>query len=386
MNFNSNTHKSQKIVISTVGTSLFTNQINRETEGDWFRKLSSCSNLSLADIPSEVLEIIETLTNRATEKLTEDNVATIRRASAELNGVYGIYNDDINLGKQDLHYLVVTDTAQGKATGEIIKDFLLDRGLSANVYVPPGFSTASTASFSEGIDKLLVWLREDIYASYHHTHQIYFNLVGGFKSMQGYMNTLGMFYADAIIYIFEGKNSELITIPRLPVSIKVDRDTIEPYKLQLALMNAGADLKVSAAQGIPEALVYVVDDEMTLSTWGKLVWGECKDEILAQKLLSFPRLNYEPSFIEDYNKTKDKNKRVKLQETLARTSQLLDRHNGDRSVLRKDGGILYETYTGKHSNIDHFRITQNNRVSCVPQDNGLLLRHYGEHDYVNDNP
>jgi hypothetical protein len=64
--------------------------------------------------------------------------------------------------------------------------------------------------------------------------------------------------------------------------------------------------------GIPEALVYVIDDEMTLSTWGKLVWGECKDEILAQELLPFPRLIYQQkTFIEeDYNTSKDKGKRV----------------------------------------------------------------------------
>lgn len=376
----------QKILISTVGTSLLTNQINRQTEGDWFKKLSSCSNLSIEDTPAEVIDMIETLKNRAAKKLAENNVDTIRKASAELNGVYGIYDNNISLGKPDLHYLIVTDTAQGQATGNIIKNFLLAQGLSTNIYVPSGFSTASTASFSEGIDQLLVWLREDIYQSYKNTHKIYFNLVGGFKSMQGYMNTLGMFYADAIIYIFEGQNSELITIPRLPVSIEVDCATIEPYKLQLALMNAGADLKVSEAEDIPEALVYVVDDEMTLSTWGKLVWGECKDEILPQELLPFPCLAYEQSFIEDYNKTKDQDKKIKLQETLAKVSCLLVKHKSDRSILRNDKGILYETYKGKHSNIDHFRITQNNRVSCIPKDGGLLLRHYGEHDYVNDNP
>jgi putative CRISPR-associated protein (TIGR02619 family) len=375
-----------KIILSTVGTSLLTNQIDRQNEGSWFKQLSDSSNLSPNNIPAEVAEIIEKLKDRATRKLKQGNVATIRRASAELNGIYGIYHNDLSLGKRDMHYLIATDTAQGRATGEIIKSFLLDRGLSADLYIPSGLSTASTASFSEGIDDLLAWLRENIYHGYKNTHKIYFNLVGGFKSMQGYMNTLGMFYADAIVYIFEGQNSELITIPRLPLSIKVDRATIEPYKLQLALMNVGADLKISEAEGIPEALVYALDDEMTLSTWGKLVWGECKDEILAQELLSFRYLTYEPSFIEDYNKTKDDSKRVKLQETLAKVSQLLITHQGDRSILRKDGGILYETYTGKHSNIDHFRITQNNRVSCIPKEDGLLLRHYGEHDYVNNNP
>jgi hypothetical protein len=31
------------------------------------------------------------------------------------------------------------------------------------------------------------------------------------------MNTLGMFYADEVIYIFEAKTADLIRIPRLPI-------------------------------------------------------------------------------------------------------------------------------------------------------------------------
>jgi putative CRISPR-associated protein (TIGR02619 family) len=388
MTINRSFYNLLKIVLSTVGTSLLTNQIDRQNpeESGWFKKLSDRSNLTNQDTPEDVLNIIEQLKIRAINKLEHGNTAIIRRASAELNGIYGIYNNDLELSKQDLHYLIATDTAQGRATAEIIQTFLLKKGFSVNIYMPPGFSTASTATFSEGIDNLLVWLREDIYKSYKNTHKIYFNLVGGFKSMQGYMNTLGMFYADAIIYIFEGQNSELITIPRLPISIAVDRSTIEPYKVQLALMNAGAELKLSEVEEIPESLVYVADKDTILSTWGKLVWGECKDEILAQELLQFPRLVYQQTFIEDYKKTKDKDKRVKLQETLAKTSHLLVKHHGDHSILRRDGGILYETYTGKHSDIDHFRVTQNARVSCVLKDGKLSLRHYGEHDYVNDNP
>lgn len=375
-----------KIILSTVGTSLLTNQIDRQTESQWFRQLSDYSNFSCENTPQAVVEIIKQLKERASKKLQLGNPATIRRACAELNGIYGIYSNDLRLCKQDLHYLIATDTAQGIATAEIIQTFLLANGVSVNIYVPPGFSTANTTSFAEGIDHLLVWLREDIYQSYQHSHKIYFNLVGGFKSLQGYMNTLGMFYADTIIYIFESQDSELITIPRLPISINVDRAIIEPYKLQLALMNAGADLKVDTVRGIPEALVYVLEDEMTLSTWGKLVWGECKHELLTEELLPFPNLDYEPSFTEDFNHSKDRNKRIKLQETLAKISYLLHKHHGDRSILRRDGGILYETYGGQSSEIDHFRVTQKTRVSCVLQAGKLSLRHFGEHDYVNDNP
>lgn len=384
--------QSPKIIISTVGTSLLTNQINRETERHWFQKLAAHANQQLTEIPDEVQEILESLETRAATQLRQENLSKIRRASAELNGIYGIYNNNINQGKQDLHFLIATDTAQGQITAEIVKNYLLEKGLSANLYTPSGLSTANTTVFSEGIDQLIVWLREDIVKPYRKSYKIYFNLVGGFKSLQGYLNTLAMFYADAIAYIFEGDNSELITIPRLPITL--DYSVMKTYEVPFALMKAvtevkgGGEIKLKDYPSIPEALVYVVEEEMTLSTWGKLVWGECKDEILSGSLLTFPSLVYLDTFREDYKKIKDQTKRVKLQETLAKVAVLLHQSQGDTAILRANhaGGILYDTYTGKYSNIDHFRVNQNWRVSCTVEEGKLVLRHCGEHDYVNKNP
>lgn len=380
------------VIISTVGTSLLTNQINRETERHWFGQLSNYANQKIESIPLDVKEILEILKNRALTQLKEGNISQVRRASAELNGIYGIYENNINQGKQDLHYLIATDTAQGKITAEIIKSYLLEQGLSVNIFSPSGLSTANTSVFSDGIDQLIVWLREEIANSYQDHYKIYFNLVGGFKSLQGYLNTLAMFYADAIAYIFEGKKSELITIPRLPITI--DRSVIEVYKLPLALMKAVTEvkepmeIKVNDYPDIPEALVYFVDDEMTLSTWGKLVWEECKNEILLGDLLEFPRLVYLDIFREDYKRNKDVSQRIKLQQTLAKVSVLLEKSGGDTAILRSNnaGGILYDSYTGKQSHLDHFRLNDDWRISCFPENGKLYLRHFGKHDYVNKNP
>ncbi len=83
--------------------------------------------------------------------------------------------------------------------------------------------------------------------------------------MQGYLNTIGMFYADEILYIFEGKGAELITIPRLPII--ADSERIKPFTPDFALMAAGLDTPVNTYnQDIPESLVLKVDEEMTLST------------------------------------------------------------------------------------------------------------------------
>jgi hypothetical protein len=375
-----------KIIISTVGTSLLTNQIQRETEPVWFKELSDHANLTLNQIPESVKIILEILKLRASEQLQESSLTQIRRASAELNGIYGIYDNDISQGKQDLHYLIATDTAQGKITAEIVRDHLLSQGLSASMYTPSGLSTANTSAFSDGINQLIIWLREDIAKPYKDSYKIYFNLVGGFKSLQGYLNTLAMFYADAIAYIFEGANAELITIPRLPITI--DKSEIQKHKVPLALMDAGAELKPNDYLNIPESLVYIVEQEMTLSTWGKLIWGECKEQFLSENLLDLPQLEYGDTFREDYNKTKEPFKRIKLQETLAKVAALLEISHGDTAILRANnaGGVLYDTYTGKHSEFDHFRVTQDWRVSCIKKSSKLYLRHFGSHDYVNDNP
>lgn len=374
----------RRVVISTVGTSLLTNQINRASpdEKNWYSYLRDTANLSSKSIQKthpEILEIIQALVERALSNLRQSKVDKIRAASAELNGIYGLYQEQLAQDNHDVHWLIATDTTQGRATAEIVETFLKAQSLTnTNTYVPLGLSMASTSTFSDGIDNLIAWMQETIPPFKESGYKVCFNLVGSFKSLQGYLNTIGMFYADEIIYIFEGQKSELITIPRLPIT--VDTRVISPYKMQLALMNGGADVSADDAQGIPEALVYVVEEEMTLSNWGKLVWGECKVELLSQELLPFPKLQYQPSFVEDYQQIKNKHERVKLQETLAKVSRLLIESNGAPSAL-VGGGLQYERYKNS-DRIDHFRVDLSQRISCEAVGGNLILRYYGSHAHV----
>ena len=52
-----------RIVVSTIGTSLLTNQINKKAieENNWYEKLRDTAQLSLDEIPRDVKEIIEVL-------------------------------------------------------------------------------------------------------------------------------------------------------------------------------------------------------------------------------------------------------------------------------------------------------------------------------------
>jgi hypothetical protein len=152
-------------------------------------------------------------------------------------------------------------------------------------------------------------------------------------------------------------------------------------------MAAGSEMPVN--DHIPESLVLKIDQEMTLSTWGNLVWGECKKTLLSQELLPLPRLEFENSFRQDYKKINRIEDKIKLQETLAKASYLLEQSKGDSGYLKKDGGLLYENYINKKAHgqtIGHFRVTQGLRVSCIAKNGKLVLRKYGAEELVNDNP
>ena len=248
---------------------------------------------------------------------------------------------------------------------------------STDIYTPPGLSTATSQEFSEGIDDLIVWLRQEV-LPLKDSYKICFNLVGSFKSLQGYMNTIGMFYSDEIIYIFEGKQSNLITIPRLP--IKVDESQIEKYAVQFALMAEGAGLSLSEVVGISESLIGEYNHKKLLSTWGNLIWDECKNNLLSKDLLDFPRLEYADTFRADYNRIRDPKEKANLQQDLAKVSGLLKESHGDTSVLFQP--VKYTRYQNSN-NIDHFRVNLSLRISCKVIEGGILsLRYYGTHDHV----
>lgn len=363
-----------QIVVSTVGTSLLTNQIDRSNpeEKSWYAQLRDAANFKFDQISQTVTDIIQVLKQRALSVLKQSSIAKIREASAELNGIYGLYQADLSLGKHDRHYLLATDTAQGQTTAEVVKTFLQNQGIHyTEVVTPPGLSTVNTQTFAAGIDELIVWLRKTL-APERGRHQICFNLVGSFKSLQGYMNTIGMFYADKILYIFEGQGSELIVIPRLP--IQVDANLLAPYASQLAMLDEGADFSEAEVQGIPESMLGDFAGKKVLSTWGKLIWDEVRQSLLSQELLAFPGLQYAETFRADYNKAKDPQKRVALQADLAKVAHLLRTPKGDLAALD------YKRYKNSDQ-IDHFRVDRSLRVSCR-KERGLQLRYYGTHDHV----
>ncbi|WP_414575489.1 putative CRISPR-associated protein [Anabaena sp. CCY 9402-a] len=378
-----------RFVVSTVGTSLLSNQIRPKDPKSWKGLLNKTANWTEERIKRhepEVINILLDLKNRAEEKLNSGNILEIKEASAELNGIYSLYKDNVENGKLDTHWLITTETYQGQSTAKIIKDFLHKKVNFIEIYTPDQLSTEDTANFKQGIDDLINWLSKRHEESQKDGYSIYFNLVGGFKAIQGCMNTIGMFYADKIIYVFEGESSKLITIPRLPIT--VDSERVKKHKVTLALLNAGASFspKQIEDEKIEESLFTEIDGKVTISNWGLLIWNECKINLLSEDLLIFPKLHYEDNFRGDYNRIRDKKEKLQLQEDLAKVSNLLNQSNGNTSVLKEHTGFRYDKYTNRNDDVAHFRVTQGLRISCISISGILRLRRYGKEPEVNKNP
>jgi putative CRISPR-associated protein (TIGR02619 family) len=450
-----------RFVLSTIGTSILTNLINPE-ENNWRGMLRESANLKPENLDTDVQTALNTLAERALQKLCKNDIRTNRQISAELNGIYGIYNGKLPEDSPDEHYLICSDTAQGQKTGELIQVFLsqyFHKNEEPNVKIvtPNQLSTKDTESFTIGIKELIQWLQDNVAWRRDNGYRVIFNLVGGFKSLQGYMNTFGAFYADEIVYIFEAETDDLIRIPRLP--LQIDTTVIQEYRKEFASMVDGTLYPRRELSNIPETLLEFLEEEndsiqtglsawgvllwnqakedlltsdaltiqgmsksvqtklalmeagkrypqdnisdipnvlldefvekngttcAQLSAWGKLVWDQTKQDLLIESLLPFPRLQYLRTFISDFDGA-DQGQRCDLQKTLAKVARMLDENNGDTTQISDDHGLNFEQLK-KDRSIYTLRVNQGSRVSCGKGEGGLILRHYGTHDYVDRNP
>lgn len=365
----------KNLIISTIGTSLLTNPASKE-ERSILYKYSNCNQ---EECPTEVTSIISSLIPKITEKLHNFDLHSVRRDSAELNGILGFYQKDFSKGKNDFHFLICTDTFQGKKSAEVIKNFLASNGINSEIIVPNDLSTKNKESFSEGIKELLKFFDENLFNYKKDGYQIIFNLTGGFKSLQGYLNTIAMFYADKIIYIFESEQAELIEIPRLP--IQIDTKPFEKHKDKLLLLSANRIFDINDFNDFPESAIDIIDNKVILSVWGEVIWNKIKYDIF-DELPQLPFLEYHKNFGDKFESIVDKQTKFQLLYTLAKVSVLLENSNGNTSDLSK-GGIQFsplESMQLKGGQVYHFRVDLSNRVNCIKKNNKLLLINFGSHD------
>lgn len=370
-------------VIHTIGTSILTNilrsNILSEHTSDT-RLITAIANIQdkelLSSEQTKLLEALEQLDATSLQDLDR------KKISAELNAFYG-YREKLQEEKStDIHYLLYTDTLVGEIAANLLKKVMEQDGYHQVVLQKmEQLNTASVDNFHNGIKQLFGWLEKTLTVyTQNNRSNIIFNLTGGFKALQGYMNIAGMFYADKVVYIFESSN-EVIEIPKLPIAINDPK--IQTYAKEFLIAEVQNTVESHYVKNLDAVYKEEIDNLATLSPIGLLAWHKYKRDILSKNLLDFDGLVYEDSFHKDF---KDKLRDVvKLQECLAKVSYLLQENNHDTGILKKDGGLQYEIFH-YNRNIGHFRVSQETRVSCMIKNGKLHLLHFGEHDYVNDKP
>jgi putative CRISPR-associated protein (TIGR02619 family) len=268
-------------IVSPCGTSLLTNG----TDNDMRRLLTKHANAAhLTDIPADDRIHLKYRVEQVRKEALKLSPADIVHKSAELNAIVKFYHGKLQPGP-DFHLLVCTDTWLGEQTASIIQQWLAQHDQTVDIRKQTDLQTAELAAFQLALSDMVGFFSQTLPAYKQQQYKIVFNLTGGFKSVQGFLQTLAMFYADEVVYVFES-GLDLLKIPRIPVRLS-SIDVIRSHTGFFRNLARGIPVHpgTEALHDIPETLLMTIGDDITLSPWGTLVWEEARKPIYAEGLL-----------------------------------------------------------------------------------------------------
>ena len=277
----------KNLLITTCGTSLLSNNLNADR-----KEINRLANAGESSISLDDKQYLDKILESQREVLFGNNFQKAKELSAELNVIIAFSSGKLPTPcKEDQNILIHTQTYQGKIVAGLLNEYLRSKGCLSYTKEIEELNTKSLTDFKNGISSLISWCHEVLPEYKKAGFRIVFNINGGFKSLQGFMQTLGMFYADELLYIFEGSN-QLLRIPRLPVEMESSveiavKDNLEVFR---KLGIRGTTMPKVAVETMPESFLYEIDGEVELSNWGQLVWERYRKKIYGENLL--PPLGY----------------------------------------------------------------------------------------------
>ncbi|MEN3013929.1 MAG: putative CRISPR-associated protein [Endomicrobiia bacterium] len=280
-----------KLIVSTSGTSIFTNNTSQEIRN----LINTYTNAQENEIDSQNMERIkrhmEERKNQVLNLAQSRRYDDISKISAELNGIISYYNRNFydDYLNNDINIIIHTDTYLGSKAAETVEELLREIGFQTVITQKiPFLNTQDITSFRRGVSELIKFCLETVAGYRANNYKVVFNLTGGFKSVQGVMQTLGMFYADEVVYIFETSNN-LLRIPKLPVSLS-GKDVIKNNINIFRRMIIGEEIvNINEIQNLPESF-FEIDQQgnATISISGEILWNNHKKEIYREDLYDPP--------------------------------------------------------------------------------------------------
>ncbi len=159
-------------------------------------------------------------------------------------------------------------------------------------------NTKEPDCFNTAMADLTKWCSEHI-APLNGVSKVVFNLVGGFKAFLGFMQALGMLYADETVYMFEGSTKQL-KLPKLPRDLDSGiSKAIRDHLPALRLLSKDLPSTPEQCQSIPEVLLLNIDGQYTLSSWGEVLFQKFQAQHYGDAVLESPlpeRIRYSEKF------------------------------------------------------------------------------------------
>ena len=264
-----------KLVVTPVGTSLFTNYLDQAGGDATFRSnyeaIKTCSASKWDNYDFE----IEGLRSSSRSFIQESG----ERASAELQSIAKIQaelNDDIQV------HLLASDTIASRLAAEILRNqapSVLEGHIpvkfDSDTDITKGLQVEDPTAFSnEGMTNLIQRIDE---ISRGYWPALAINITGGFKATLPYLTILAQLKRVPLYYNFEDTDT-LIKIPQVPLVI--DSGLIERYSDILKQIDEGIEnwsafrnQHCQAVQNL-EAFIEVDGEDALLSPIGKIFWEE----------------------------------------------------------------------------------------------------------------
>lgn len=280
-----------RTIVSPCGTSLITNLGGRtgvtvdeqllvpEAIRDLVNRYANADPLD-----STVAPIFESLIAEARARLAAlpwAKTESTMRASAEIHAWTKLERQ-----KGDFHYVVHSDTWLGRRIAELLVQWLTGHGVSANAVQINHLRTDNPSDFLLAMGELAEWLKETI-EPVRNSGEVIFQLSGGFKAMQGVLQSLAPFYADRVVYLFES-SPVLLDLPRLPVRWDPE-DSVRAALTPLRRMHLSLPADAKTLHDHLSTLYWVsYEGTPTLTEAGKVMWSTLQSRLYAEAIWEPP--------------------------------------------------------------------------------------------------
>ena len=250
-----------KRIITTVGTSLFSNYNEKKNES-LNREIKDEPYSEYDDWQDEINEIKEKLIPFAREENSCAELTSINKIKEK----YG----DIEV------YLIATDTIESVLVCEILVEILENVKFNPQYDVIKKLQVKEYKEFKEGLSNLINRLY-GIASNYY--DNLILNITGGYKVTISYLTIFGQVNSVPLYYIFENSGS-LISIPKIPLSIDeklFDNHWKEFEKLTKEEVVEKSSLSYQFLTEM-ESLFEVDDTLVSLNPLGAILWQRYRDK------------------------------------------------------------------------------------------------------------